>query len=609
MTRWGTARVLRLMALAGLLLLTPADRAPAADEHKQILVLYSTRRDSEFSTVSENVLPRALDTGLDRNLDYYSEFIDSARFPDPSYQEAFGDFLRQKYQGTSFDLVIAMHDVAVEFAVKHRERLFAKTPVVFFSNNRATRGGPNSTGVVVERNLAPTVSLIEQLQPDVRQVFVVTGDAPADKEFEQLARRQLRSFDPRLTITYLSGLTTPDLERQVARLPQRSAIYYLLVTQDGAGNKFHPLQYVDRVAKAANAPTYCWVDSAMGHGIVGGSLYGQEAAVDSVAKLALRVLRGEPADSIPPSVLDLNVNQVDWRRLRDWSISESRVPAETLVRFKEPGIWDRYRVYIVGAGAALVGQTMLIAGLLVQRRRRWRAEEELRKRQAELRTSYEQIRDLGSRLLEAQENERARIARELHDDVSQQMALLTIDLTLLNRGMATTDRDKLAGEALDRAHDIARSVHDLSHRLHPAKLRLIGLISALQGLLQELSRPGIAIAFTYQDVPAVLPPDLMLCLFRIVQEALQNAIKHSGSEQLSVHLAGNPEGLTLTVADDGVGFDVKSAWGKGLGLISLGERVETAGGTFEILSTPGAGTRVEVRVPFQPPPGAETVAV
>ena len=167
---------------------------------------------------------------------------------------------------------------------------------------------------------------------------------------------------------------------------------------------------------------------------------------------------------------------------------------------------------------------------------------------------------------------------------------------------------------LDDAAEIgeygALRVHDLSHRLHPAKLRLIGLVTALQGLQQELSQPGIAIAFTHENVPPTLPPDLMLCLFRIVQEALQNAIKHSGANQLSVHLAGNPEGLTLTVADDGVGFDVKSAWGKGLGLISLGERVETAGGTFEILSTPGAGTRVEVRVPLQPPPtGAETVAV
>jgi signal transduction histidine kinase len=188
------------------------------------------------------------------------------------------------------------------------------------------------------------------------------------------------------------------------------------------------------------------------------------------------------------------------------------------------------------------------------------------------------------------------------------MALLTIDLTLLNRDMPA-DREKLAAEALDRAEAISKGVHDLSHRLHPAKLRLIGLIAALQGLQQELSQPGITIAFTHENVPAVLPPELMLCVFRIVQEALQNAIKHSASKHLSVDLAGSPEGLTLTVADDGVGFDVKSAWGKGLGLISLGERVETAGGTFEILSTPGAGTRVEVRVPFHPPPGAETVAV
>ena len=107
------------------------------------------------------------------------------------------------------------------------------------------------------------------------------------------------------------------------------------------------------------------------------------------------------------------------------------MPAGTLIRFREPSAWDRYKVYILGARRSLLSQTVLIAGLLVQRTRRRQAEEEVRGSEAELRTSYERIRDLASRLLSAQETERSRIARELHDDISQQMALLTIDLELL----------------------------------------------------------------------------------------------------------------------------------------------------------------------------------
>ena len=122
------------------------------------------------------------------------------------------------------------------------------------------------------------------------------------------------------------------------------------------------------------------------------------------------------------------------------------------------------------------------------------------------------------------------------------MALLTIDLELLGERAEVTV-EPLADEASNRAHDIAKSVHDLSHRLHPARLRLIGLVAALNGLRHELSRTsGIAITFTHDHVPSTLPPDLTLCLFRIVQEALQNAVKHSRARQISVHLSEAPTG-------------------------------------------------------------------
>ncbi len=313
--------------------------------------------------------------------------------------------------------------------------------------------------------------------------------------------------------------------------------------------------------------------------------------------MTLRVLGGERADAIPISTADTDVNQVDWRQLRRWGISESRVPRDTRVLFREPSAWDRYRVYILGAATVLLAQTLLIAGLLVQRRRRRLAEAQVRGGEEALRNTHERIRDLGSRLLHAQDTERSRIARELHDDISQQIALLSIDLELLSAAVPS-DTGALAGEALDRVHEIARSVHDLSHQLHPAKLRLIGLVGALQSLQRELSRSGQTITFTHEQVPSTLPPDLTVTLFRVVQEALQNAIKHSRARTVGVHLRGGPDGLALTVADDGAGFAVDEAWGKGLGLMSIGERVEAVGGTFDIQSRAGGGTSVTITVPL-----------
>jgi signal transduction histidine kinase len=571
--------------------------ATAADRQTRVLVLYSTRVDAQIAIIGERDLPRILDDGLEGGLDYYSEFIDRARFPNIQYKEAFREFLRSKYKGVRFDVIIAMQDLALEFVGNNRNELFQDTPVVYFATSAATRRMANSTGVVAELDFKGTLALAAALQPEARQVVVVVGSDPGSAEYERVARQQFSGFEHRFAIEYLKGLRTDALQARLATLSPQSLVYYLLVNRDGSGLSVHPLEYLDSLAAVARAPIYSWVDSAMDHGIVGGSLKSQVVETEAVARLALRVLRGEAADSIPLTTADLNIRQVDWRQLRRWGISETRVPAGTLVLFREPSIWDRYRGYILVAVVLVLAQSVLIAGLLVQRTRRRQAEEQVRGGQAALLTSYERIRDLGGRLLDAQETERTRIARELHDDISQQVALLSIDLEML-RNSAQSDVEHLAGEAFNRAQGIARSVHDLSHRLHPAKLRLIGLVAALKGLQHELSTKDVSITFTHDQVPPGLPPDITLCLFRVVQEALHNALKHSKARKISVHLAGEPQRLVLAVADNGVGFDVDAAWGTGLGLISMRERLETIDGMFTIHSTPGAGTCLDVVVPL-----------
>jgi signal transduction histidine kinase len=584
--------------------LGPSASSWAAGRQVQVLVLYSTRPDAQIVVVAERELRRILAEGTEGDLDYYSEYIDRARFPDADYKEAFRDFLQSKYRGVRFDVIIAMQDLALEFVGDTRNDLFPDTPVVFFATSSATRRIANSTGVVAELNFGATLDLAAALQPEARQVMVVNGADTVSTEYDLVARQQFKRFEHRFTITYLSGLTTDALRTRLASLPPASLIYYLVVNRDGAGQSVHPLEYLDSLAAVANAPIYCWVDSAMDHGIVGGSLKSQTAETEVVARLALRVLQGERADSIPITSADLNIRQVDWRQLRRWGISEARVPAGTIVLFREPNLWDRNKNWVFGAIALVVAQTVLIAGLLVQRTRRQQAdekrqqaEEQVRRGQAALLKSYERIRDLGGRLLIAQETERSRIARELHDDISQQVALLSIDLEGLRNG-GRADGDRLAGEAFTRVQGIARSVHDLSHSLHPSKLRLIGLVAALAGLQRELSTSGVTISFTHDDVPAALPPDVKLCVFRVVQEALQNALKYSRAREVSVHLAGEPQRLALTIVDNGVGFDVDAAWGRGLGLISMSERLEMIDGTISIRSAPGAGTRLDVLVPL-----------
>jgi signal transduction histidine kinase len=564
------------------------------NEHKRVLVLYSTRRDAQFSIVGEEELPRMLDEGLARNLDYYAEFLDVTRFPDPAYRDAFRDFLRVKYGGIRFDLIVAMQNMAVEFMNGFGESLFDSTPVVFLSNNPRLPHPPHSTGIVQERDFASTLMLIRQLQPDVRNIFLVFGAAGTDRQYERDLQQQVQDPPAGVTYTYLSGLATAELERRLATLPEHSAVYYVLVSEDATGVRFHPLEYVDRVAAVANAPTYCWVDSAIGHGIVGGSVYSQSAAITRVAQLARRVLRSEAADAIPVAAVNLNGYQVDWRQLQRWHIDEARVPAGTVPVFRNPTTWDRYRAYIVEAATVFLAQSLLITGLLIQRQRRRRAENELRRSERELQMTAERNRDLGVRLLRAQETERSRIARELHDDICQRMLVLTIELESLQR---TTADAESAAAVLAIARDVSKSLNDLSHELHPTQMRVIGLVAAIERLCTELSRAGVAVTCTHDNVPPDLQPEVMLCLFRVAQEALQNAIKYSQALHVSVEVNGQAGSITLAVSDNGVGFDVRAAWGKGVGLVSMVERVEAIGGSFDISSTTGAGTRVTATIP------------
>ena len=589
---WIPCVVLGVLAVSG--------SAWAQDSQKKVLVLYSTGRDAALSLTGERELPRVLGDSLSGRLDYYAEYIDGGRFPDKTYCEGFRDFLRVKYGAMRLDLVIAMLDVAIEFLATYREELFRETPVVFFARDGTARRLPNSTGTTAEVGFGETLGLAMALQPDIEQVFVVSGAASRDRAWESRARAQLQHFEPRVRFTYLSGLPTKELEQRLASLPDRSIVYYLLVYQDGDGESVQPLDYLRRIARSANRPIYSWVDSTLDRGVVGGSLQTVESQVATTANLALRVLRGEPADSIAVAATHFSMNQVDWRQLRRWGISESRVPPGTVVRFREPGTWELYRGYFLAGGVILGAQSALIVGLLVQAARRRQAEQQLLRSQTELRESSERIRDLSRRLLHAQEDERTRIARELHDDLGLQMTLLTLDLERLSDPARHPDDDRnaLVVNALERSHLVARNVHEMSHRLHPAKLQLLGLVAALRALQRELVHANVAATFSDKNVPARLPQNVTVCLFRVAEEALRNVVKHSGARRTSVRLAGGPAALTLTVADDGVGFDVGAGWNKGIGLASMNERLLAIGGTFKIESQPGVGTRIEVSVPI-----------
>jgi signal transduction histidine kinase len=211
-------------------------------------------------------------------------------------------------------------------------------------------------------------------------------------------------------------------------------------------------------------------------------------------------------------------------------------------------------------------------------------------------------RALGGRLIYAQEQERKRIARELHDDISQRLALITLELQKANHlpNKLVAEMKRRIAEVQKHCSGVALDIHSLSRQLHSSNLEYLGIAGAIGGFCREFSmKYDLVIEFTPRDVPKRISDNSALCLFRIAQEALTNARKYSGTRKFDVELFGRADEVHLTVRDRGVGFDVEQVKRTGgLGLVSMEERVHLVGGSLSVQSRPGAGTTVVAVVPI-----------
>ena len=214
----------------------------------------------------------------------------------------------------------------------------------------------------------------------------------------------------------------------------------------------------------------------------------------------------------------------------------------------------------------------------------------------------EALSGVNSKLIEAQERERARISRELHDDISQRLAMLTIELEQLGQKFFDSPPDLLhrVARLRNQSADIATDVQSLSHELHSSKLEYLGITTAMRAFCHEFSdQQNVEVVFAHDEIPRTLPQDISLCLFRVSQEALQNAVKHSGVRHFDVELRCASDAIQLTVRDSGSGFDPEGASKtQGLGLVSMAERVKLVGGRLLIDSQPHRGTTIHAKVPL-----------
>ena len=386
--RFGHWNVSALLAVVCLIVTVGVDVADETEPAKRVLMVHSFGSSAPPFTTHSTAFETTLTQEMGKRVDLDQVSLDMARYAQPDMEEAFVEFLLKRLAKWQPDLVVPIGSPAGRFVVKFRDRLFPGTPVIYTGMDRRTVPPDaitkNATFVGDDFKLAGLVEDILQLAPDTTNIEVILGATPLERYWTIEFRRAFEPFTNRVSFNFLNDLSFDQMLRRLSKLPPRSFILLGLFLRDASGVTHNEDEALQRLHAVANAPINGLYQNQLGLGIVGGRLYQGELQGVESARIAIRVLRGEPMSSFPPMFVGTQRPRYDWRELQRWNISESRLSPDSVIEFRQPTVWERYRWYIVGALFIFALQAAMITGLLLQRTRRRRAEADLQRNREEL---------------------------------------------------------------------------------------------------------------------------------------------------------------------------------------------------------------------------------
>ena len=569
------------------------------------------------STIMDQTLRQTLVKEAPRQVDLYGETLDLLRYPHEIEPELVA-LLGKKYAGKPIDLILARAQGGLEFAVRYRDALWPGVPIVFYNNVADVVRGqalpPNTTGLLIDLDPEGTIELARRLHPDMRHLYVVGGTAEYDQRWMQRVKSILGRHAEAVPVTLLNDVPLPRILEQVAQLPENSVVLFTSMVRDVTGRPQNSPQVAELIARTANAPVYGFLGTYIGQGVVGGAITDFAAQGRAAAQLALRVLNGAAASTIPVQPSPQARCIVDARSMERWRIEERRLPADCEVQFRTPTLWRDYRWYFLGTILALVFQAALIATLLVQRRRRHQAEMEASNRRVEL------IR--ASRLALAGELA-ASIAHEINQPLGAILANTGAAKELLGR--VPVDLDEIRNIIADihkadlRAGEVIRRVRALLTKgdveRQPTDINvLVG--DTLELLESEALRRGVAIS---KELAANLPSayadriQLQQALLNLAVNGMDAMVDTESSRQQLVVRTAQIDGdkVEISVSDNGSGisgqelprlfdsFFTTKPHGIGLGLSISRSIVEAHGGTLSVENRTGGGATFRILLPVE----------
>jgi PAS domain S-box-containing protein len=351
---------------------------------KRVLIVHSFGNAAPPFTTHSTAFETELSAKVGEPVDLDEVSLDVARYATLDMEEALVDLMRNRQSKWQPDLVVPIGSPACIFVANHRDRLFpAATPIIYAGMDQrrlpADALKHNATFVGESFDVPGLVEDILRIAPETNHIAVVIGASPLEQYWAEAFQKEFQPFENRVKFTFLNDLSLDGILARTKSLPPHSFILHVLMMRDASGVVHNGDEVLQQIHAVANAPIGGIYQHQLGLGLVGGRLYQGEAEGVEAARIAIRILRGEPASSIPPKILGALPPRYDWRELQKWKIDEKSLPQGSTVLFRAPTVWQQHRAVIIGVISLCVAQGLLISALIANLMRRRRAERSLGK--------------------------------------------------------------------------------------------------------------------------------------------------------------------------------------------------------------------------------------
>jgi signal transduction histidine kinase len=607
---------LSIRCLLALIVCLPGLANAADVEHKRVLILHSVGR--EFRPWNEYA--KHMRAELDRQspwpLDVQEHALVAARSDDPNPEPPFVDYLRALYGGQQPDLIIVVGAPAAGFIQRHRNDLFATTPMVFTTvEQRRVQTSAlteHDTVVAVIHDFRFLFESFLRIAPDTRTVAIINGDSPNERFWQGEMRRELQSLEDRIGIRWYDKLSYEDLLKETAVLPPHSAIFWYQMIVDGAGVAHEGDRALTRLYQTANAPIFSHDEAFYGGQIVGGPMHSALASARRAVAVAMRILGGEKPGDIKTPSSTFAPPRYDWRQLQRWKISEALLPPGSTVDFREPKAWEVYRWQILMVGTALVLQALLIALLLHERERRQTAEVQARQRLSELARAnrFSMAGELTASIAH-EINQPLGAIRVNAETAALMVKSATPDMAEITEIVADIRRDE------ERASEVILRLRSLLNKA-PFELRDIDLGEVVRETIELLSGLAIGRQVEFRSALSGIPLPVKgdpIQLQQVIVNLVVNAMDAmsdlpAAERRVTVRTARDDRLVEVSIADQGPGiapdrlrqvfeplFTTKTG-GMGMGLSIARTIVEAHGGRLSVENQPGGGALFRVSLPL-----------